>query len=1113
MLLVGLLALSMAGPALAAGNGVKATEPTAKTKSTDGDTVNTIPYYVPATWPKFYADEMQKRLDALPEDVRPKIEPEPSSVDQGKQPGFEASTSGSGAGPWTQLARAYDTNSQFSYGDYSQVMDSSSRRHLLFRLGINVDISQAPDAPGSHYAWLYNLYYTVYTEGTWSEPIPVTSTSGFENCVPVMFEKDDDGGLHLVYQKFSYLRRSSGGYSAANSNLFYRYMAPSGAWGDAVALTSYSGNYYFSNYDFKVVNNRVYGAWLATLDKDPVASWHSQYGFIDGAQGSWSTAAVLKEFDWDYSAASIQPDGWTIQLRASKTGGEVTCLYSLVREIGLTGYYANDIMSNTRTMDGAWQGETTLMSGIATNTNWSIRSFFYPPTENTATVMGYTYIQSSQQNVSLGPLENCFCYSRVNGSWQSTNVTNIPVKSKVLWTDSEVDSQGRVRLVVATSPTTWNTISHTWQTTGSDLEYAGQSSDGSWPAMDAVEPYTVGMSINSLSYATAQDNSPMLMYMKRLSSAPTLTGIYFSSKPVGATSFPGPVSLNDPSIVNMFNPLLTALPEGRVLATWTSRLQDVHGNLIIGSVVSRLFDGSNWGEATLASSVPNFVTNASYFALSSSELVCYFQTYDSSGNNNPRGYYVETVNGQWATPVLIGTSVTGMTLSADVNNRSFLNQSHWVMNQLTATPPASTYYLAEGTTRPGFAEWISIQNPNDVPAQVTITYMLETGEKKNQTISVPGHARSTVDVGGAVGPNHDVSAKVSGDRAIVVERPIYFNFGGGHDYNWTGGSDVVGVMNPSSAWYFAEGTTRPGFQEYLTLQNPANNDANVNVRYILDDGTVKDKTLSVQKHSRSTVDVNADVGPNRDVSMMVQSTGAAIVAERPMYFNYGGGHNYNWTGGHVAVGSTQLANRFYFAEGTTNPGFDTYMSVQNPTTTPADVTFTFMTGSGEVKTSKMNVPGNTRKTLSVNGAIGPNQDVSTKVDSTSPILVERPMYFNYQGKWTGGTDAVGTFTPKNSWFLAEGTTRNNFEEWLCIENPGDVATQVNFNYMLEDGSVVKKAITLAPHLRATVNVLATIGAGHDVSVQVWGDRGVIVERPMYFNYNGVWTGGHDAVGL
>jgi hypothetical protein len=48
--------------------------------------------------------------------------------------------------------------------------------------------------------------------------------------------------------------------------------------------------------------------------------------------------------------------------------------------------------------------------------------------------------------------------------------------------------------------------------------------------------------------------------------------------------------------------------------------------------------------------------------------------------------------------------------------------------------------------------------------------------------------------------------------------------------------------------------------------------------------------------------------------------------------------------------------------------------------------------------------------------------------------------------------------------------------------------------------------------RSTVDVKLKIGANQDASAKVISDQGIIAERPMYFNYNGVWTGGHDVIG-
>jgi len=60
-----------------------------------------------------------------------------------------------------------------------------------------------------------------------------------------------------------------------------------------------------------------------------------------------------------------------------------------------------------------------------------------------------------------------------------------------------------------------------------------------------------------------------------------------------------------------------------------------------------------------------------------------------------------------------------------------------------------------------------------------------------QSISIGPNTRETIDVNGAVGTGKEVSAKVTSDRPIVAERPMYFNFNG-----INGGHNVVGYASP-----------------------------------------------------------------------------------------------------------------------------------------------------------------------------------------------------------------------------------------------------------------------------------------------------------------------------
>ncbi|HET9918444.1 MAG TPA: S53 family peptidase, partial [Ktedonobacteraceae bacterium] len=130
-----------------------------------------------------------------------------------------------------------------------------------------------------------------------------------------------------------------------------------------------------------------------------------------------------------------------------------------------------------------------------------------------------------------------------------------------------------------------------------------------------------------------------------------------------------------------------------------------------------------------------------------------------------------------------------------------------------------------------------------------------------------------------------------------------------------GKSATVQTTPTSTTWYFAEGRVGADFQEFLTLENPNAQAAQVRVQYLLEGGTGPAITHSVPPQSRLTVSVNGDLrvpynGTGHSLSMVVTSTnGVGIVAERPMYFNWHG-----ISSGTDTLGATKLGQDFYFAD-------------------------------------------------------------------------------------------------------------------------------------------------------------------------------------------------------
>jgi hypothetical protein len=226
---------------------------------------------------------------------------------------------------------------------------------------------------------------------------------------------------------------------------------------------------------------------------------------------------------------------------------------------------------------------------------------------------------------------------------------------------------------------------------------------------------------------------------------------------------------------------------------------------------------------------------------------------------------------------------------------------HCVMG---ATALSQEYYFAEGTTRSGFEGWITLQNPHAYTITVSADYQLGAGQGDplHYIYEVAAGFRRTVFLPDEVGWGKDVSVKLSSDDGFLAERPMYFSYSTA-GLNAQGGHCVIGAALPSSQWLFAEGYTGGSFHEWLCLQNPENNAAEVEITYYTQEaGVLPARQVTVPANTRVTLLVNQDAGPDYQLSTRVRVTsGPDVVAERPMYFVYGSG----WDGGHDVIGYSQ----------------------------------------------------------------------------------------------------------------------------------------------------------------------------------------------------------------
>ncbi|MBU4173864.1 MAG: hypothetical protein KJ686_03025 [Actinobacteria bacterium] len=403
----------------------------------------------------------------------------------------------------------------------------------------------------------------------------------------------------------------------------------------------------------------------------------------------------------------------------------------------------------------------------------------------------------------------------------------------------------------------------------------------------------------------------------------------------------------------------------------------------------------------------------------------------------------------------------------------------WGHDSIGVTTPAQDWYLAEGCTAGGFETWVLVQNPNDSPAEVSLTYMTPAGPVSGPTANLPPNTRKTFNVADTVPGNWEVSTKVSANKPLIAERAMY-----GPGRAW--GTDSIGASQTSKTWYLAEGCTNGGFETWALVQNPNDKPADVSLTYMTPEGQKPGPSVTLLPNTRKTFNVADTVPGNWEVSTLVSSK-EPVIAERAVYWN-------NRKGGHESIGVTNPEETWYLAEGSTGGTFETWILVQNPGDSIASVDLTYMTEAGEKPGPHLDLAPHSRKTVNVAELVPDTWSVSTKVTSKQPVIAERAVYWNGRIE---GHDSIGTTTPAKTWYLAEGCTGAGFETWVLVQNPNPSPAGVQLTYMTPSGPVVGPSETIGSNSRKTFNVAETVPGVYEVSTKVTSNLPVIAEKAMY----------------
>ncbi|MBU1671939.1 MAG: hypothetical protein KKF41_14190 [Actinobacteria bacterium] len=201
---------------------------------------------------------------------------------------------------------------------------------------------------------------------------------------------------------------------------------------------------------------------------------------------------------------------------------------------------------------------------------------------------------------------------------------------------------------------------------------------------------------------------------------------------------------------------------------------------------------------------------------------------------------------------------------------------------------------------------------------------------------------------------------------------------------------------------------------------------------------------------------------------------------------------------------------WYLAEGSSDWGFETYVTIQNPSAQASTAAVTYMTPSGPTQRPDVWLPANSQTVINPRNDIG-TADFSTRVvcKEGRTIAVDRRMMWTGQGALSPeGHCSVGVTAPARTWYMPEGSSKWGFETWLLIQNPNTQDAYCTVTYMVEGGEPVPVNHVVPANSRSSFGMVDDIGSA-DASIMVTSSVPVIPERAMYRNGR---REGHDSTG-
>ncbi len=408
---------------------------------------------------------------------------------------------------------------------------------------------------------------------------------------------------------------------------------------------------------------------------------------------------------------------------------------------------------------------------------------------------------------------------------------------------------------------------------------------------------------------------------------------------------------------------------------------------------------------------------------------------------------------------------------------------------------SSVWYCAEGTSAAAgrARETVIIGNLEARPIDVAVTVM-PGGDAPPLTESyeLVAYEQRRVEVAGiAEALEPGVVVEAFGGRAVV-------------EHEIQGFRDDVAVgpcaRTASTHWYFAEGSTERGAQDWLALFNPFGDDAIVDVTFV-DDGGLQSpeggQAIVVPRRSRVSLPIHDVARRQGQLGVSVQARSGRIVAERSGFFD----GTDTRTGVTLALGATGGATRWRFPILDTSEGTAESVSVANFTEDAAQVEVrVLLDGVTALPPETVRLTGNAIQRIDVGARANTGEAYAVEVTSVNGT----PVVAGAFGAWAAPSPVTGVATTQGSafgsvvWAFAVGRLDADGEAVISALNVSGRALTVQlYAYTRGDpqSPASAPAEALPPGERASFS-LGERDIGPDQVIVVRADGPIVVGREV-----------------